>query len=257
MPTRAEQRRISRSLSRLCRTEVLLFVREPAAMFFTMAFPLLLLLFVGAVYGNEVNDGVKYIDEFVPTVVAIIAANLGVMGVSLNLADLRARGVLRRYKLVPLPLWCFFAAQIAVGVVMFVVSLSALFAVTALGYGLRVHGSLAACAAVSGLTLATTITIGFLLGSVRASVRTVQLAGTAIFFVLFFGSGAAIPRSQFPGWLRAVTAFNPLTPLVEALVDAFLGRPLGPHLPTLAALTAFVVIGALAARRLFCWEAPV
>ena len=134
-------------------------------MFFTMAFPLLLLLFVGAVYGNEVNDGVKYIDEFVPTVVAIVAANLGVMGVSLNLADLRARGVLRRYKLVPLPLWCFFAAQIAVGVVMFVVSLSALFAVTALGYGLRVHGSLAACAAVSGLTLATTITIGFLLAA--------------------------------------------------------------------------------------------
>jgi ABC-2 type transport system permease protein len=246
--------RIARGLWHLCRSETVLFLREPAAVVFTMVFPQALLVFVGVVYADEVNNGVRFIDEYVPAVIAIVAANLGLVGMAFNIAEARVRGVLRRYRLIPLPLWCYFVSQAAVGLLMFALSVGSLMVTTAVLYGVRFAGSLAVFLGVLVLGLTAMFLIGLVLGGLNLTVRTTQLAGTALFFVMFFGSGAAIPRSQFPDWLRDLTAVNPLTPVVESLTRAYLGKDLGGQAPALAGLALFALLLALVVHHTFRWE---
>lgn len=248
--------RLARGLWRLCWSETVLFLREPAAVFFTLLFPQALLLFVGFVYGDETLGGdVRFIDEYVPTVMAIVVANLGLLGVAFNIAEARVRGVLVRYRLIPLPFWCYFVSQGVVGLLMFALSIGGLLLTAGLFYGLRFGGSVLVFTGILLLGLTVMFQVGLLLGGLNLTVRTTQLAGTALFFVVFFGSGAAIPRSQFPDWLYDITTFNPLTPVVDALVHAYLGRSLSGDLPGLAALGVLAVALTIAIRRTFRWEA--
>lgn len=252
--SRLRRRLIARGLVKLCRAEALLFLREPAAVFFTLAFPQLLLLFVGVVYGDRKLQGVRYIDLYLPTLMGAVAANLGAMGIAINIADARAKGILRRYKLVPLPFWCYFASQVTVGVLMYALSIGGLALSAAIVYGLHLRGSLLLFFAVLLLGMCTMFALGFFLGGLNVTVRTTQLAGTALFFFMFFGSGSAIPRAEFPPWLRAVTALNPLTQLADSLVRVYLGSSLHPRIPGLIGLAVLALVLAVAARRIFRWE---
>lgn len=246
-------RRAPRGLGRLCRVEILLFLREPAAIFFTMVFPMAMLLFLGIVYGSETTDGVRYIDEYVAHIVVTIAVNLGVLGVAINIAECRASGVLRRYRLAPAPMWWFWLSQVVVGLLMFAVATGALLAVVAVSYGVLLASPAQFALAVL-VGLAFTFATGVLLGSLDLPARSVQITGTGLFFIMFMGSGAAIPRDSFPGWLRAITAVNPMSPVIDASVNAYLGRSMVSELPKLALVLAAAGVIVWIARRKSTWE---
>ncbi|MEE1940888.1 ABC transporter permease [Streptomyces sp. TRM 70361] len=252
-PLTPAARRSPRGLGRLCRTELLLFLREPAAVFFTLVFPMAMLLFLGVAYGTESSDGVRYIDEYVAHIVVTVAINLGVLGVAVNIAECRVSGVLRRYRLAPAPMWWFWLSQVVVGLLMFALAVCALLAVVAAAYGV-VLASPAAFALAVLVGLAFTFATGVLLGSLDLSARGVQITGTGLFFVLFLGSGAAVPRDSFPDWLRTLTAFNPMSPVVDASVDAYLGRSMVSELPGLALVLAAAAALVLTARSKSTWE---
>ena len=247
-PVSVPTRRSPRGLGQLCRTETVLFLREPAAIFFTMVFPLVLLLFVGVAYSGSDDTGTRYIDLYVPQIVATIAVNLGVLGVAINIAECRESGILRRYRLAPVPMWWFWLSQVIVGVLMFAVSAAILLGAVSAGYGVRLDHPVS-FAAVTLLGLAVAFAIGVLLGNLRMPLRSIQIAGTGVFFVMFLGSGAALPRDAFPEWLRLITAVNPMSPIVDASTSAYLGRPLSPHLVGLGLLGVFTVVLVDLARR--------
>ena len=59
--------------------QIKLFSREPIALFFTLIFPLLLLLLFGAIFGNEPDPlygGFGYIDAQVPGITALIIGTI-------------------------------------------------------------------------------------------------------------------------------------------------------------------------------------
>lgn len=239
----------------LSKIEVMLFTREPSAMFFTLLFPLMLLVFVGVVYGDEVDDnGLRYIDVYFPTLLAAVAANLGVMGVTINIAESRARGVLRRYRIAPFPFSTYMISQIVVGLFMYVLSSASILIAVAVLYGFNLQGSILLFIAILLLGLAVMMTLGFLIGGLNITVRTSQLIGTVAFFFMFFGSGGAIPRSQFPVWLQNVTEANPLTHLSDSLIQVYLGRSINAEVPGLVGLFAGFFMLVYAANRFFSWE---
>lgn len=212
-----------------------------------------MLLFLGVAYGSSDDNGVRYIDEYVAQIVVTIAINLGVLGVAINIAECRASGVLRRYRLAPVPMWWFWFSQAVVGLLMFALAIGALLAVVAVAYGVTLASPAQfAFAVVVGLVF--TFAVGVLLGSLDLPARSVQITGTGLFFVLFMGSGAAVPRNSFPGWLEQLTAVNPMTPVVDAAVDAYLGRSLTAELPGLALVVVAAAVLVLIARSKSTWE---
>ena len=74
-----------RSTWALFRVETLLFLREPFAVFFSLAFPLILLLFVGSIGGTEeLPAGGRFIDAYMATMIGVtglfIIEGVGVVG---------------------------------------------------------------------------------------------------------------------------------------------------------------------------------
>ena len=93
----------------MTRTEFRLFRREPFSVVFVLAFPLMMMLLLAAVFGNKPADahkiqngmvvwrGVTPANYYTAGSVAIIVAALGLMTLPIALASYRERGILRRF----------------------------------------------------------------------------------------------------------------------------------------------------------------
>jgi ABC-2 type transport system permease protein len=72
------------------------------------------------------------------------------------------------------------------------------------------------------------LAIGFLLGTLLANARAAQAAGMLIFFPMWLLSGAGPPRDVMGSAMRAISDALPLTYVVTALQDAWLGLGSSP-----------------------------
>lgn len=245
---------LARRVLLLTALETKLFLREPVAVFFSFAFPLILLAFIGSVYGQvELESGLRFIDEYFPLMVGVTAANLGLMGLTVHVAENRARGVLRRYRLSPLSALEFFAAHVATTAVLLAVALSGLVVFTLVVYGPAGDPRLAVFVAGSLVTMYAMFSVGIFVGGLPIPTRSIQVLGSVLFFFVFFSSGAALPREEFPGWLYTLSEVNPLTHLSEVLVAGYTGRGGVPLFPLAVILAATVALN-LATRHTFDWE---
>lgn len=242
-----------RSVWALFRVETLLFLREPFAVFFSLAFPLILLLFVGSIGATqELPEGGRFIDAYMATMIGVTAANVGLMGMSIHIAENRGQGVLKRYRLSPVPSWAYFLAQFFTAAVVVVISIIALAVVTLVVYGPAPHANWPMLLLVSAASLYVTMSLGLFLGGLKLPVRSVQVVSTGIFFLMFFSSGAALPRQSFPEWLQRASEFNPLTILNEALMNAYLGQS-ALWLPLAILIVATIILNLITVRT-FDWE---
>ena len=93
----------------MTRTEFRLFRREPFSVVFVLAFPLMMMVLLAAVFGNNQADaaevengmlvwrGVTPANYYTAASVAGIVAALGLITLPINLAGYRERGILRRF----------------------------------------------------------------------------------------------------------------------------------------------------------------
>ena len=105
-------------------TEFRLYIREPSAFFFTLIFPLLLMLLFGSIWGNDPFPGATYgyIDAFTSAFIGLVILTSGVMHLTVNMASYREKGILKRFRATPISPVTLLAAQ-----------LIALLAITVLG----------------------------------------------------------------------------------------------------------------------------
>lgn len=209
------------------RQETLLLLREPIAVFFSLGFPLVILAFIGTAYAEEeVDDGIRFIEIMFPALIGTVAANITTMGMPGYFADLRSRGVLKRYRSLPVPRWMIGAA--IEGSLLVLLALSTAIVAVAVGvvYGLRAEALSPAFAVLMLGLVAWLSALGLLLGALPYQARTIQAVSAAVFFLMFFGSGYAAPIDGLPGWLQAVATWNPLRVWFDALVDVYLAQPL-------------------------------
>jgi ABC-2 type transport system permease protein len=95
--------------------------------------------------------------------------------------------------------------------------------------------------------------VGIVIGGLPLPVRSIQVLGTTVYFFLFFSSGMAIQRDQFPHWLRVVSDVNPLSHLNELLIAGYTGQGRVPWVALAVVLLAAPGLNLLA-RRTFDWE---
>lgn len=206
------------------RQEFTLLIREPVAVFFSLAFPLVIYVFIGIPYGNkEIEDGVRFVDVMFPALIVTVVANLLLMGLPIYLAELRSRGADRRYAILPLPAWVFVGAVLTATVTMVVGGAAIIVGVVAVRDGLRptfLHPIFLLLILGSLVWLSA---LGFLVGSLRLSSRTTQAMSAVVFFTMFFGSGGAVPLEGLPQLLQDILTWNPLKQWLDVMVGVYTG----------------------------------
>jgi ABC-2 type transport system permease protein len=242
------------ALAKLTWTELKLLLRDPAAVFFLLAFPLLLLAFNGQ-SGNAPSPelgGQGVVDVLVPGYIVLILATGGLTTMPGILAGYRERGVLRRLGATPLPPSRVLCAHLLVQLLASTAGLALLLAVGFAFYDLSLPGAplWAVLAYLAGAV--AVFAVGFVIAALAPSARTAEAAGFAIFFPMIFLSGVVVPREMLSSVMRAVGDRLPLGYVVDALRDTWAGS--APGTLTLAMLAAIVVVGAVAGARTFRWE---
>lgn len=245
----------TRFLSSVIGIELRLFFREPIGVFFSLAFPLILLLMIGFSFGSQpIGNGFRAVDTYVPTLWAMVIANLSLMGMPTTLSEYRENGVFKRLWATPVPLGVHVVAHAFVQGLFFLLSAALVAAVSSVVFGLQAAGTALLAIPLVLLGMAAFLSFGFLLGGLFGTMRTTLAVGGSTFFVMLFASGAAIPRVMFPGWLQTVTEVVPLTHLVDPLTAVWQGKGLGDQTGSLVYLAVMAVVGIVAANRFFRWQ---
>jgi ABC-2 type transport system permease protein len=246
-----------RGLSKLIWVEMKLFVREPLAAFFTLVFPLLLLVLFGSIFGNVPEPGYKgfgFVDASVPAYTALIIATSALLSLSTNLASYRELGVLRRLHVTPLHPLAILLAQVVVMFAMSTLGMTLLITLGRLLFGLRCAGNPVIIGAAFTFCSMSLFALGFVLASVVPSVRSAQAIGMAIFYPMIFLSGAAIPRELLPAGIQRAALVLPLTHVVTLLQGLWMGERWGVHLRETGVILAVMAAGIGISTKTFRWE---
>jgi ABC-2 type transport system permease protein len=248
-----------RGIGKLFLMQFKLYLREPLAFFFSLAYPGLLLLLFGFIYGNQPapefwgrNFGT--VDASVPAYTAIIIGTVALMGIPIDTATNRETGVLRRYRATPLHPAAYLIASVAVYLVIALLGMAILVLTGKLIFGLRMAGSWFSILAAFALSSFSFFSMGYLIASIVPTARIAQAVGMVIFFPMMFLSGAGMPLQLLPEKLQKVSDFLPMSYVVRLIQGLWFGESWRAlWLPTLV-LAILLVAGAVLSARSFRWE---
>ncbi|MDQ6713093.1 MAG: ABC transporter permease [Candidatus Dormibacteraeota bacterium] len=245
-----------RAYSRLLTVQLKLFLREPFAVFFTIVFPLVLIFILSSAFGHfQAHPGYRVSDLNVPSLMAFVLANLGLIGIPVVISVYKEHGILKRYRASPITLEALLAVLVSVEFVMFLVSGTLMIVLSSLMFGLHFSDDVLSFAIALLFGAGALFAVGFALGGLISTARTAQAVGMSLLFPMYFLSGAAIPRNEMPHWLARIGDFVPLTYVNDALTNTWIGEGLraGSTPKALAVMGIFAVGAVLVSWRTFKW----
>ena len=260
----------STALLRLVYTELLLAVREPAAMFMSVVLPLAIFLVLGFSVGGteiEVPTGSGVVETFhvrdvlLAGNIAWVTAVFGIVGLPQGLVEFRQHGVFRRFRVTPMPSHMLIIAPILVGAAVILASLALMLVVGWQVFDIRFAGNAAMIALAIFVSYLAFAALGTAVTAHVRSVRTALGLGLALFGPMFVLSGSFGPRESFPTALRVAGDWLPLTHSYDLLTYLWLGGTWGVETTAGTPIwVSFAYLGALAAvciaasARLFQWD---
>jgi ABC-2 type transport system permease protein len=245
------------------RYDLLAFVRNRQAQFFTLALPVLFLVIFASVFGRggdttQVPGGrISTSVYYVPGIMAlgIIAACFGNLVASVTAQ--RERGVLKRRRATPVPAAAVIAGRVLTAVVIAVVMAAVLLGIGWVAYDASVPGrTLLALAVTVVLGAASFCCLGYALTSVIHNEDSAQPVTQALVLPLYFISGVFVAVSILPHWLADVGAIFPVRHLANALLVAYNPNTTGLGFAGLDLLivAGWGAAGLVVALRTFSWQ---
>ncbi|HEU0166056.1 MAG TPA: ABC transporter permease [Thermomicrobiales bacterium] len=197
-----------------------------------------------------------FVDFFVPGILAMSIMNAGMIGLATNFVSYRERGILRRIKVTPLPLWKFILTRIIASLAINLVASAVLIVMARLVWGLHIRGNWFLILGILILGGLAFLGIGYAIAAVSRNIETAAAYGNALTFPMLFLSGVFISVSSMPGWLQPIARILPLRYLVDALREPMeYGKGVSDvWIPTLV-LVAFFAVSFAFAVRFFKWDA--
>jgi ABC transporter DrrB family efflux protein len=195
---------------------------------FTIQPVMFVLLFV-YVFGGAIDTGpLDYVDFLIPGII-VQSMVFGGFVTALGLADDLKKGLIDRFR--SLPMWspAVVAGRILADVGTNVIQLVIMFTV-GIAAGFRFHTSLGEI--VGGIALLLLIGYAFswvfaFIGVTASSPEASNAYGFTILFPLTFVSSAFVPPETMPSWLEPIAENNPFTTMVDAARALFVDTPAG------------------------------
>ncbi|MFE5806274.1 ABC transporter permease [Streptomyces sp. NBC_01232] len=220
-----------RHIGALVRRNALQIKQDPESMFDVVFMPIIFTLLFVFVFGGAISgkgNQADYVNYVVPGLMAMMGMNIA-MGVGTGVNDDFKKGVMDRFRSMPIARSSVLIAKILVELGRMMVAIAILLAVGFL-LGLSIKGpvvGLFLAIALSAVFGASLMWIFVLLGLTLKTPQAVQGMAMMVLMPLQFGSSIFAPPTTMPGWLQSFTDYNPLSNLADAARALINGTPVG------------------------------
>ena len=211
-------------LRRMTVTELRLAVREPLVGAFVFAFPIVLVLVLGGIFGETDGsfEGAKPSDYYVAAYVAVAIGAIGLVMLPGQIAAYRERGVLRRFRAAGVAGWVFPTAIALVSLVMALAAAVAIAITAWLSYGLPGLADPVRTLGFGALGAVAFVSFGTLIGWLMPSSRSAQGVGLVLFIPMFLLGGGGPPPDALTDVMNDVATWLPLTHVLRAVQEPWL-----------------------------------
>ncbi|MCC2319754.1 ABC transporter permease [Cellulomonas xiejunii] len=260
-PAPAAAQRRGGALVRMIVSEARLLVRDPAAAFFSLGFPVVLITVLGLVMpwaDDPFSDQdpllaqITAITGYTPIVLSLAIATIGLSSFPVTMATYRQRGVLRRLSTTPVGPARLLVAQVLVNLAALVVAtvLALVSAVVVLGIELPRQPWTVALAFL--LAMLSVFGLGALIAARAPTTGAANGIGMTAYFISLFFAGVWMPLPIMPEVVQTIATYLPLGAATQAMTDAWVGAPFPTQQMVVMALWAAVATPV--AARIFRWS---
>jgi ABC-2 type transport system permease protein len=233
----------------------LLFWRNREAAFFSFLFPIILLVLLGSVYGDDDIEGVRGSTFLLAGLIGYGVAATAFASLAITLVVRREAGLLKRVRGTPLSPTTHLAAVIASMVI--VIALQAFVQVLIGRFLLDADwpASPASFVAVLMIGAASFAALGLAVTTVVRTGEGSSAVVNAIYLPMAFISGAFFSPRDMPRFLEVLSEALPLTYLLRLIRSTFIeGETLTSSPGALATVLVWGLFGLVVAARMFRWE---
>lgn len=235
-----------------------IFWRTPVAAFFTLIFPLMMLVLFTAIFGNDVNaNGISTAQFFAPNLAVFAAVSASFTNLAIGTAISRDNGILKRVRGTPLPPWIYMAGRVGSAVY-----IAAIAVVIMMGVGMAIYGVQVPARGIPAATLAFLVgvacfsALGLLVAALAPNGDSTPAITNATLLPLAFVSDIFFSVENPPRWMDLLGDIFPLKHFAIAFRD-----PLNPgleglqiHWGRLGYMLVWGVVAVVLAVRFFRWE---
>jgi len=208
---------------------------------------------VPAFQAIQTND-LTFISYLVPSILGMSLMQLGVFSAVPLVAD-REKLILKRLNATPLQRWQLVGSNVVMRLLIAIFQTVIIVGVGSAAYHVEIAGSWLLIGALILLGSLAFIALGYVIASFAKSEEAANGMTSVVQFPLMFLSGTFFPRFLMPEWLQHVTAFLPLTPVIDGIrLIATEGKHLVDLLPQLGIIGVWMIIIYVIAFRVFRWE---
>jgi ABC-2 type transport system permease protein len=202
------------------------------------------------------NKGLSRLDYTVAGLIGFAIVGLGIFGPVNYFPEMKKQGVLRRLSVTPLRVWQFFVSSVLSNSVIGLLSIGVMILVASSPlFHFKIVGSYIELAIFLVFGILTIFGIGLAIGGWAKNENQAAPLANIIVFPMLFLSGTFFPRYTMPEWLQTVSAYLPLTPIIDGIrMIATEGKHLWEIGPQLGLIAIWAVIIYIIAFRVFRWE---
>jgi ABC-2 type transport system permease protein len=235
------------------------FWRTPIAAFFTIVFPLMLLVLFTAIFGNDEIDGsgITTAQYFTPGLAVFAAVSATYTNLGIGTAIARDNGILKRIRGTPIPPWAYIAGRVASAVYLAFIAMALMMAVGVVFYGVQIIArTLPAALLTFVVGVSCFAALGMLVAALSPNGDAAPAITNATLLPVAFISNIFFPIEDPPRWMEIAGNFFPLKAFAESFRDAFDPNLTGAqfHWPQIGYMLLWGVVAGILAIRFFRWE---
>ncbi|BCT74515.1 transport permease protein [Sinomonas cyclohexanicum] len=228
-------------------------LRSPDTIITTALMPIAFMLLFVYVLGGAINSGSdSYVQYLLPGILLITVAS-GISYTAYRLFMDMKGGIFERFQSMPIArssvLWAHVLTSLVANMVAVVVVV-----LVALAMGFRTGASVVAWLGVAGIVALFTLALTWLAVIPGLTAKTVDGAGAFSYplILLPFISSAFVPTATMPGPVRWFAENQPVTSIVNAIRDLFMGQSVGSGIwVALAWCVGILVVAYAVAMRVY------
>ncbi len=235
------------------------FWRNPGAVFFTVALPLMFLFIFEEIFGDDTLEqlgGLRTTTYYIPAILTLAIVSATLQSVAIRLTVDRENGILKRGRGTPLPSWVFFAGRVGNAIVISVLMLIVVPAIGRLLYDVEIPWEhLPAVLVTLAIGAASFCCLGIALTAAIPSEEAAPAITNVAVLPLYFLSGVFIPETEIPDGVLHFANLFPIRHFFEAFFAAWdpLTAGSGFEWGHLAVVAGWGALGLVLAIRFFRW----